>query len=173
VLEAVDLPVAPPVLRGSAVPLRQRRAPAVVLLVLGGLLVLGPIAGGMFAKVASGNQLIDEFEPHLEADALARDEVDLEVLRRGAAAIDRVVVAAQVPEGEFPGVDQYRRTAAAIDGRASGLLDRIVSAEPDYRRVASPPWPGPACCWAAAAAGAGPPPVWWCWPPSRSSPIRS
>ncbi len=135
-LEAVDLPVAPPVLRGIAVPLRQRRAPAVALLILGVLLVLGPIAGGMFAKVASGNQLIDEFEPHLEADALARDEVDLDVLRRGAAAIDQVAIEAQVPEGEFPGVDEYRRTAPAIDARASELLDRIVSAEPDYRRVA-------------------------------------
>jgi hypothetical protein len=33
-------------------------------------------------------------------------------------------------------VDAYRRTSADIDARATGLLDRIVAAEPDYRRVA-------------------------------------
>jgi hypothetical protein len=136
VLAVLDLPTAPPVLRGVAVPLRQRKAPAVVLLVLGVLLVVGPIAGGLFSKVASGKQLIDEFAPHLEADALARYDADLVVLRRGAAGVDQVAVQQGVPEGRFPGIDAYRRQSAAIDQRATGLLDRIAGAEPDYRRVA-------------------------------------
>jgi hypothetical protein len=136
VLEALDLPVAPPVLRGVAIPLRQNRAPAVALLVLGLLLVIGPIAGGLFAKVAAGKQLIDEFEPHLEADALARYDADLGVLRRGAAAIEVVAAEQDVPEGRFPGVDEHRRSSEDIDGRATAMLDRIIEAEPDYRRVA-------------------------------------
>jgi hypothetical protein len=135
-LAALDLPVAPPVLRGVAASLRQRRAPAVVLLVLGVLLVVGPIAGGLFAKVASGNQLIDEFEPHLEADALARYDEDLAILRRGAVAVDATAVAQQVPAGRFPRIDEYRERSGAIDQRASDLLDRVASAEPDYRKVA-------------------------------------
>jgi hypothetical protein len=136
VLAASDLPTAPPVLRGVAVPLRQRRAPAVVLLVLGGLLVLGPIVGGLFAKVAAANQLIDEFEPHMEADALARYDTDLEIMRRGAAGVDAVAVQQQVPVGQFAGIDEYRAKSTEIDQRASELLDRVAGAEPDYRRVA-------------------------------------
>jgi hypothetical protein len=135
-LAASDLPVAPPVLRGVAVPLRQRRAPAVALLVLGLLLVVGPIVGGLFAKVAAANQLIDEFAPHLEADALARYDTDLEILRRGASGVDAVAVQQGVPDGRFPGIDEFRRQSAAIDQRATDLLDRVAGAEPDYRRVA-------------------------------------
>lgn len=135
-LEALDLPAAPPVLRGVAVPWRRRKAPAVALLVLGVALVLGPIVGGLFAKVAAGDQLIDEFEPHLEADALARYDADLEVLRRGMAGVDAVYAEQQVPAGRFEGIDTYRQGFAAIDGRATDLLDRIAGAEPDYRRVA-------------------------------------
>jgi hypothetical protein len=132
----LDLPTAPPVLRGVAVPVRQRKAPAVALLVLGVLLVIGPIAGGLFSKVASGKQLIDEFAPHMEADALARYDADLQILRRGAAAVDAVAVQQAVPAGRFPGIDEYRRRSGEIDRRATGLLDRIAGAEPDYRRVA-------------------------------------
>jgi hypothetical protein len=135
-LAASDLPLAPPVLRGAAVPLRQRKAPAVALLGLGVLLVLGPIVGGLFAKVAAANQLIDEFAPHLEADALARYDADLETLRRGAAGVDAVAIQQGVTDGRFPGIDEYRRQSADIDQRATDLLDRIAGAEPDYRRVA-------------------------------------
>ena len=117
-------------------PLRQRKAPAVALLVLGVLLVLGPIVGGLFAKVAAANQLIDEFAPHLEADALARYDTDLEILRRGAAGVDAVAIQQGVADGQFPGIDEYRRRSAEIDGRAADLLDRVAGAEPDYRKVA-------------------------------------
>jgi hypothetical protein len=108
----------------------------VVLLVLGALLVLGPIVGGLFAKVAAANQLIDEFAPHLEADALARYDSDLEILRRGAEGVDEVATQQGVAEGEYPGIDEYRRQSAAIDQRATDLLDRVAGAEPDYRKVA-------------------------------------
>jgi hypothetical protein len=108
----------------------------VALLVLGVLLVLGPIVGGMFAKVAAANQLIDEFAPHLEADALARYDADLDIMRRGAAGVDAVVVQQGIPDGQFPGIDAYRRRSVEIDRRATGLLDRVNAAEPDYRRVA-------------------------------------
>jgi hypothetical protein len=135
-LAPLDLPVAPPVLRGVAAPVRRRKGPAVLLIVVGVVLVLGPIVGGLFAKVAAGDQLVDEFAPHMEADALARYDGDLEVLRRGAAGIDAVYADQGVAEGRFVGIDEYRRRFAEIDGRATDLLDRISGAEPDYRRVA-------------------------------------
>ncbi|MCU1499108.1 MAG: hypothetical protein JWM47_3061, partial [Acidimicrobiales bacterium] len=91
---------------------------------------------GLFSKVASGKQLIDEFAPHMEPDALARYDADLQILRRGAAAVDAVAVQQAVPAGRFPGIDEYRRRSGEIDRRATGLLDRIAGAEPDYRRVA-------------------------------------
>lgn len=123
-------------LRGTAVPVRRWKAPAIVLVALGVVLVLGPIVGGLFAKVAAGDQLVDEFAPHMEADALARYGSDLEILRRGAAGIDAVYAEQAVAEGRFPGIDEYRAEFAEIDGRATDLLDRIAGAEPDYRRVA-------------------------------------
>lgn len=107
-----------------------------MLLVLGAALVLGPIATGMFAKVASGQQLIDAFAPHLTADALARYDADLEVLRKGAAAVDDVYATQSIATGVHPGVDAYRTQAGAIDERATDLLARIRAAEPDYRQVA-------------------------------------
>lgn len=103
---------------------------------LGALLVLGPIVGGMFAKVASGKQMIDEFAPHLDPDPLARYASDLAIIRNGAAGIDAVYADQHVAAGAFPGLDLYRPKAAEIDERASSLLDRIEATEPDYRRVA-------------------------------------
>jgi hypothetical protein len=136
VLVAPDLPAAPPVLRGVAATLRQRRAPAVALLVLGVLLVVGPIAGGLFAKVAAANQLIDDFAPHLVADALARYDEDLAILRDGTAAVDAVAAEQQVAPGRFGGIDELRAQRTAIDQRATDLLERGAGAEPDYRKVA-------------------------------------
>lgn len=107
-----------------------------VLVVLGVLLVVGPIVGGLFAKVASGEQLIDEFEPHLEADALARYDSDLATIRAGTAALDAVYAQGTVAAGTFAGIDELRRQAADIDRRSTGLLDRMRRTEPDYRDVA-------------------------------------
>lgn len=135
-LAPLDLPAAPPVTRATAPDVVGRRAPAVALLLLGVVLVLGPIVGGLFSQVAAGEQLLDEFEPHLEADVLARYGADLATLRAGAAGLDEVYASGAVAEGRFAGVDEYRRQAAAIDGRSTALLDRIVAAEPDYRSVA-------------------------------------
>lgn len=130
------MPAAPPIFRAAAAPLRRRKAPALALLVLGALLFLGPIVGGMFAKVAAGKQMIDEFAPHLEADALARYDNDIALLRRGAAAVDAVYAQGAVQTGQFPGIDAYRQRSTQINDRAAGLLATIGGAEPDYRRVA-------------------------------------
>lgn len=136
-LIALDLPKAPPVIRATAVPTRRPRPPAIALLVLGVLLALGPIVGGLFSKVASGKQMIDQFEPHMEADARARYATDLQTLRRAAAAVDAIYAEQNIAAGRFPGLDVYRREASAIDQRATTLLERVNRAEPDYRRVAN------------------------------------
>ncbi|MCZ4497875.1 MAG: hypothetical protein JWQ74_428 [Marmoricola sp.] len=135
-LGALALPSAPPVTRATAAPVRRRTAPAVLLLVLGAALVVGPVVGGLFTKVASGQQMIDTFAPHLTLDALGRYDEDLTTLRTGAAAIDELYAQQKIPAATYPGVEDYRRSAPAIDARASTLLDRIEKAEPDYRKVA-------------------------------------
>jgi hypothetical protein len=135
-LAVIELPAAPPVVRVAA-RFRRRRLPALVLLVLGTVLVVGPIVGGLFVKVASGQQMIDAFAPHLTVDQLGRYDDDLQTLRTGAAAIDVVYQDQQIPAGKYPGLDAYRTDAPAIDQRATALLKRIRTAEPDYRRVAS------------------------------------
>jgi hypothetical protein len=134
-IDSLVLPSAPPVVRGSTATVAARRGPAVALLVLGVVLVVGPIAGGLFAKVAAGQQLIDNFEPHMQADALARYDTDLGVLRRGAAGVDAVYRQQAIATGRFPLLDEYRAKSTAIDARATALLDRINAAEPDYRKV--------------------------------------
>lgn len=91
----------------------------------------------MFSKAAAGRQLVDRFAPHMEPAALARYGSDLNVLRRGAAAVEAVYLDQRVPAGRFPGIDVYRRHSNAIDQRAQSLLDRVVATEPDYRRVAN------------------------------------
>lgn len=136
-LVVVDLPSAPPVTRAPAVPVRRPKAPAVALLVLGVVLVAGPIVGGLFSKVASGKQMIDQFAPHMEADALGRYRADLLTLRQGADAVDAIYAQQALPPGRFPGLDAYRAQADVIDRRASALLDRVRRAEPDYRRTAA------------------------------------
>ena len=135
-LAVLDLPSAPPVTRAVAVPMRRPKAPAVALLLLGVALTLGPIVGGLFSKVASGKQMIDQFAPHMEADALARYRSDLGVLRKAAPAVDAIYTQQSVASGKFPGLDVYRQRAGAIDQRASTLLDRVTRAQPDYRRTA-------------------------------------
>jgi hypothetical protein len=108
-----------------------------MLLVLGVLLAVGPVAGGLFAKAAAGRQMIDAFAPHMTAEALDRYDADLLTLRTGAAAIDAVFREEHVPAGRFPGIDRYRAEAPAIDGRGTDLLSRVRATEPDYRRVAA------------------------------------
>ena len=136
-LAAVDLPFAPPVLRAVAAPIRRPKLPAVGLLVLGVLLVLGPIVGGLFSKVAAGNQMLDAFAPHMDADALARYDADLGILRGGTRGVDAIYSEQHLTDGRFPGLDKYRRQSPAIDDRAARLLDRVKAAEPDYRQAAS------------------------------------
>ena len=123
--------------RGTGAPLRRPRLPALALVVLGAGLAIGPIAGGMFAKTAAAQQMIGRFAPHMQGDALARYESDLATLRQGAGAVEDVYAHQPVPTGRFPGLDVYRAQAPAIDARAQHLLDRITSAEPDYRKVAA------------------------------------
>ncbi|MBV9412110.1 MAG: hypothetical protein JO148_10980 [Acidimicrobiia bacterium] len=135
-LVVLDLPPAPPVTRAVAAPMRRPKAPAIALGVLGVLLVVAPIVGGLFSKAASGKQMIDRFAPHMEADALARYRLDLTTLRQGAGAVDTIYAQQAIPAGRFPGLDAYRSQADAIDRRASGLLDQVTRAEPDYRRAA-------------------------------------
>lgn len=133
-LGVLDLPPAPPVLRASA-PGRRRRGPAWALIVVGLLLTLSPVLGGLFAKVAAGQQMIDAFAPHITLSALDRYAADLATLRTGTAAVDAVYADQDVPAGKFPGLDAYRGNAAQVDARATDLLARIRAAEPDYRQV--------------------------------------
>jgi hypothetical protein len=135
-LVSLDLPKAPPVIRATATRMRRPKAPAIALLVLGVALTLGPIVGGLFSKVASGKQMIDQFAPHMEADTRARYGTDLQTLRRAAKAVDTIYIEQGVSRGRFPGLDVYRDRASAIDAHATSLLDRVNTAEPNYRRIA-------------------------------------
>lgn len=108
-----------------------------MLVVLGILLVVGPIGAGLFVKVASGQQMIDGFAPHMTPDALGRYGTDLQILRNAARALDAAYAAQHIPAGKHPGLDVYRAQAPAINDRAQQLLDRIRSAEPDYRKVSA------------------------------------
>jgi hypothetical protein len=135
VLVAADLPYAPPINRAVAAPVRRARPPAIGLLVLGAFLFVGPIAGGLFAKAASGEQMIDQFAPYMNANSLLRYRADLETLRHGTSGIDSVYRDRNVPIGRFPLLDDYRLQSTAILDRASGLLGLVSATEPDYQRV--------------------------------------
>src|ERR1700691_6564334 len=49
-LVAIDLPHAPRINRAVAAPVRRAKLPAIGLLAVGVLLLVGPIVGGLFAK---------------------------------------------------------------------------------------------------------------------------
>ncbi|MCW2784776.1 MAG: hypothetical protein JWP74_1293 [Marmoricola sp.] len=134
-LAELTLPAAPPVVRASAAPVRRRRAPALVLLVIGSLLVVGPIAGGLFVKVASGQQMIDAFAPYITLDSLDQYDGDLRTLSSGVKSVDAVYADQKIPAAKYPGVTAYRTDGPAIDRRATTLLTRIRAAQPDYQRV--------------------------------------
>jgi hypothetical protein len=135
-LIALELPFAPPVTAGAAAPLRRPKGPALGLLGLGVLLVLGPIVGGLFAKTAAGEQMIQQFGPHMQSDVLARYGNDIHVIQGGATGVDAVYRHQDIPHGQFPGLDDFRRESTAIEGRASNLLDRVRGAQGDYQQVA-------------------------------------
>lgn len=134
-LLALDLPTAPPVTRVAAAPVSRPRLPAVLLIVLGAVLVLGPIIGGLFSKVAAGKQMIDRFAPHMTQDALARYSGDVATIRSGAAGVKAVYASQDVSPARFPGLDQLNAQAGAITDRADALLDRVAAARPDYDKV--------------------------------------
>src|SRR4051812_40605585 len=125
VLGALDLPLAPPVTRVAAAPVVRPGAPALVLLVLGVLLVVGPIAGGLFSKVAAGKQMIDAFAPHMTTDSLARYDADVATIGDGAAGVKSVYASQHVAKGRFAGLDEFRAKATDIEVRASTLLAEV------------------------------------------------
>jgi hypothetical protein len=135
-LFALELPCAPPVTTAVPSLLRRRKGPALGLLVLGVVLVIGPIAGGFFAKTAAGNQMIDQFAPYMQTEVLARYSSDIHILSAGATGIDTIYDRQDIPPGRFPGIDGFRSESTAVVGRASGLLDRVRGARGDYEQVA-------------------------------------
>jgi hypothetical protein len=116
--------------------MRRPKGPAVALLALGVLLVFGPIAGGMFSKTAAGQQMINQFSPHMRSDVLARYGRDIHVLHNGAVAIQAVYRTQHIPAGQFSGLDDFRRHSDAIVGKASNLLTNIKGAQGDFHHVA-------------------------------------
>jgi hypothetical protein len=137
VLGPLDLPAAPAVTRVAAAPVVRPRLPAIALLCLGVLLILGPIAGGLFSKVAAGKQMIDQFAPYMDTNTLARYDADIATLRNGAAGVNATYAKQHVATGKFPGLDDYRNQSAAIDARAASLLRQVTASQPDYQKVAS------------------------------------
>ena len=121
--------------RVAAAPVIRPRVPAIALICLGALLVVGPIVGGLFSKVAAGKQLIDQFAPYLTDDSLARYDADLATMRDGASGVNAVYAAQHVAKGRFPGLDTYRLQSAAIDARADSLLRRVRASQADYQKV--------------------------------------
>ena len=135
-LGALDLPAAPRVTRSAAAATTRPKLLPVVLLCFGAFLTLAPVIGGLFAKVAAGQQMINEFSPYLSPDALARYHSDVAVMRNGAAGVNATYARDRIPAGRFPGLDTLRVQAASIDDRADGLLTRVEAARPDYEAVA-------------------------------------
>lgn len=100
-------------------------------------MTVGPIVGGLFAKAAAGQQMIDAFAPHMHPDAFARYRSHIDVMRRGASGVEAVYNEEAVPVGRFARLDRYRQQSDAINDRAADLLARIEAAHPDYQRVSA------------------------------------
>ncbi len=132
----LKLPCAPPVTTTPASPLRRPKSPAVGLVVLGVLLTFGPIVGGLFSRTAAGQQMIDDFAPHMQASALARYDHEILVLRHAASGVDAVYRTQDVAAGQFPGLDEFRRDSTVIVARAANLTQRVRDTEPQYQQVA-------------------------------------
>lgn len=135
-LSALRLDAAPAVTRTSARAPRRRPAAAIALAVLGGVLIVGPIAGGLFSSTASGQQMIDAFAPHMDQAALDRYGADLRKLQRGGQAVATTYARQSVPAGRYPGLDQWRERHGQIDATADALLRQVESARPDYEKAA-------------------------------------
>jgi len=136
-LGALDLPTAPPVTRAAAAAVVRPKLPAIALLCFGILLTVGPIVGGLFSKVAAGKQMIDQFQPYMTEDTLARYDHDIAILRNGAAGVDTVYKRQHLAPGRFPGLDTFRAQSAAIDNRSQSLLQQVEASRADYEKVAA------------------------------------
>jgi hypothetical protein len=109
----------------------------VALIWLGALLIIGPIAGGLFSKVAAGKQMVDQFAPYMTTDALDRYRSDITTMRKAADDVNHVYATRGVAAGRFPGLDVYRVEATAINDRADALLQRVAAHQRDYDKVAA------------------------------------
>jgi hypothetical protein len=134
-LVTIELPPAPSIKRMAASSVSRPKLPAIALLVLGIVLVVGPIAGGLFAKAAGGQQMIEQFAPYMEAHSLSRYRADLQTLQHGTSGIDAVYSQQRIAAGRFPLLDDFRSQSTSIVGRASRLLRLVGATQPDYVRV--------------------------------------
>jgi hypothetical protein len=135
-LPTLDLPSAPPITTAPAAPLRRPKGPVIALIVLGVLLTFGPIVGGLFSRTAAGQQMVNQFAPHMQPGAIARYDGEIRTLRDAAAGVDAVYRTQHVPAFQFPGLDQFRSESTAIVERSANLLRRVRATEPQYQQVA-------------------------------------
>lgn len=111
--------------------------PSALLMIIGLVLVVAPVAGGMFYPAAQGQQMIGQFGPYVQAETLESFRADLQLLER--ARLESAAVNNELGTGaqEYQLVAAFVRDYPDIDAEITAMLDGIDSGRSDFARLES------------------------------------
>lgn len=120
-------------------PAARTRRPHVVIAVVGLLLVVAPLALGMFTRAAKGEQMLASFAPYVtqeQVDAFRGDFDVVDGARRNVLALQS---SGSAPAGNYPNVDTFVADYPAIHTDLSAMLDTVEANLDGYRKLSELP----------------------------------
>lgn len=116
-------------------PARRPWWPSLLLIVVGLILAVAPLAADMFYPAAQGQQMIGEFDPYVQPERLDEFRGDLGLLERARVESQRVTGELRTPAGEYPLIETFGRQYPAINADLTAMLDQIDSGRPDFDQL--------------------------------------
>ncbi|MFJ4650702.1 hypothetical protein ACIP5Y_05405 [Nocardia sp. NPDC088792] len=110
------------------------RWPFAVLAVIGALLVIAPLASGMFPRAVKGEAMIDAFHPYMTQQSIDGYRGDLQVLDKARTNVLALQAASQQP-GDFPRVETFVRDYPGIHADMSSMLNTIDANRGNYGKL--------------------------------------
>lgn len=122
----------------ESAPRARARWPFVVFIVLGLVLMVAPLATGMFPRAAKGEAMIGSFAPYQAQSSIESYRADLETLEEARGNILALRAHGQ-ESGQYQRIDQFVSDYPGIRADMTEMIDAIDANRGNYDRLAALP----------------------------------
>ncbi|KAA0022712.1 hypothetical protein [Antrihabitans cavernicola] len=120
-------------------PAPRRRWPYLLAAATGLVLIVAPIALGMFTRAAQGQLMLSSFAPYMSQEQITSFRNDLTVISAARANVTSLQSTGQAPAGRYQYVDGFVRDYPAIDADLNTTLDAVQANLGNYQRLTALP----------------------------------